>query len=264
MSSAAAVFGTYEWAHKTANCMEGCRHACLYCYAKALAVRFGRRTPEEWSVEVAKPALLAKAFCGRPCRVMFPSAHDITSANLLNCLLAMDAMINYGHSLLIVSKPHVDCIEAICDAFVDNRDRILFRFTIGSSSDEVLSFWEPNAPPFMERLDSLCLAHERGFGTSVSCEPMLDDNVEAVVQATLPFVTDAIWIGKANLLRARIKINGAGIDAIRRGDTLVASQNDARIRDLYLKYRDNPKIKWKESIKKVVGIDVPKQAGLDV
>ena len=248
MNGVASVFGTYEWARKTANCMEGCHHDCLYCYAKAMAVRFGRRTPGDWSIEVSKPSLLAKALSGHPCRVMFPSTHDITPSNLLNCLLAMDALLNHGHSLLIVSKPHVDCIEAICDAFDDKRERILFRFTMGSSSDEVLSFWEPNAPRFMERLDSLCLAHERGFGTSVSCEPMLDDNVEAVVQATLPFVTDAIWIGKANLLRARLKFNGAGPDAICRGDALVAAQNDARIRELYLKCKDNPKIKWKESI----------------
>jgi hypothetical protein len=33
---------------------------------------------------------------------------------------------------------------------------------------------------------------------------------------------------------------------------------------LYERYRDNPLIKWKESIKKVVGIDLLTEAGLDI
>jgi DNA repair photolyase len=264
VSSTTPVFGTREWAEKTANVQEGCQHDCRYCYAKEMAVRFGRKRPDDWHNEVPRPDLIAKVLRGRPCRVMFPSTHDIIPANLPVCVAAMDAMLDHGHSLLVVSKPHVDCIEAICGRYLDERTRILFRFTIGSASDEVLSFWEPGAPSFMERLDSLCLAAERGFQTSVSCEPMLDDNVEEAVAQVLPFVTDAVWIGKANRLRARLLINGAGPEVVHAGEALVAMQNDARIRDLYLKYRDNPKIKWKESIKKVIGIEVPKQAGLDM
>jgi DNA repair photolyase len=194
---------------------------------------------------------------------MFPSTHDITPANLPLCVAAMDAMLDHGHSLLVVSKPHVDCIEAICGRYMDERTRILFRFTIGSRADDVLSFWEPAAPSFMERLDSLCLAAERGFQTSVSCEPMLDDNVEAVVDQVLPFVTDAVWIGKANRLRARLLINGADPEVMLAGERLIASQNDTRIRDLYSNYKSNRKIKWKESIKNVVGIPMAVRPGMD-
>ena len=46
MNGAAPVFGTYEWTRKTANCMEGCHHDCLYCYARAMAARFRHVAPE--------------------------------------------------------------------------------------------------------------------------------------------------------------------------------------------------------------------------
>ena len=34
--------GTREWADRTYNIQAGCEHACAYCYAHAMAVRFGR------------------------------------------------------------------------------------------------------------------------------------------------------------------------------------------------------------------------------
>ena len=40
--------------------------------------------------------------------------------------------------------------------------------------------------------------------------------------------------------------------------------NNDNIMKLYHKYKDNPKIKWKESIKKIVGIEIPTEAGLDI
>ena len=54
MNSATPAFGTYEWARRTANCVEGCFHDCLYCYAKAMAIRFGRRSADDWRNEVPK------------------------------------------------------------------------------------------------------------------------------------------------------------------------------------------------------------------
>ena len=32
------VFGTKEWARRTANYIEGCWHDCRYCYAKSIPV----------------------------------------------------------------------------------------------------------------------------------------------------------------------------------------------------------------------------------
>jgi len=42
-----------------------------------------------------------------------------------------------------------------------------------------------------------------------------------------------------------------------------AGQTDDRIRALYARYSDNPGIRWKESIKKVVGLPCHEVAGVD-
>jgi hypothetical protein len=47
-------------------------------------------------------------------------------------------------------------------------------------------------------------------------------------------------------------------------DRLMSIQSDNWIKDLYLRYKDVPIIKWKESIKKIVGLEVSTEKGLDV
>jgi hypothetical protein len=68
-----------------------------------------------------------------------------------------------------------------------------------------------------------------------------------------------------NKLKARLKANGANDSAtICMAEKLTAMQTDNWIQQLYLQYKANPQIKWKESIKKVVGIVIPAEKGLDV
>ena len=149
--------------------------------------------------------------------------------------------------------------------FPDYKDKILFRFTIGSSDSNTLKFWEPNAPDFAERLESLKYAFSEGYQTSVSCEPMLADNIGDVIDQVSPFVTDSIWLGKMNQLSTRLSLNGEK-DAltIQKATQLEQWQSDGNIKQLYSQYKDNPLIRWKDSIKKVVGIKIPIKSGLDL
>lgn len=178
------VFGTKEWADRSENCLNGCSHDCKYCYAKATAVRFGHNTPLNWKNETLKPNILKKGFRKWEGKIMFPSAHDITPAHLDDCMDYLEHMLRPGNQVTIVTKPHLDCVKAICQEFGWYKDKILFRFTIGSSDLTTLKFWEPNAPDFTERLESLKYAFSQGYQTSVSCEPMLDNNVGNVMAGT--------------------------------------------------------------------------------
>ena len=66
------------------------------------------------------------------------------------------------------------------------------------------------APKFEERMASLVYAHQHGFKTSVSVEPMLDSkNIVHLFQVLKPHVTDSIWIGKLNHIRQRVVIETA-------------------------------------------------------
>lgn len=260
-TTTAKVFGTKEWAERNVNCLSGCSHDCHYCYAKSGAIRFKRKTPTTWKDE---EFVGLKKIGGKIGRVMFPTSHDITRESLLVCLEQIQNVLAGGHEILIVTKPHMGCIAAVCDRFKDYKNKILFRFTIGSAASATLKLWEPGAPSFKERIEALQMAHGLGFKTSVSCEPMLDGNIEAVVMAVEPYVTDAVWLGKMNQVKARLNINQAPMAVVQAAEQLACEQSDANIRQLYQHLKGNPKIKFKDSIKKIVGIAEPKSIGLDI
>ena len=195
---------------------------------------------------------------------MYPTTHDITPALLEPSATTLRAMLAAGNTVLIVSKPHRACVERLCEELLPWRASVMWRFTIGSLDDDVLRFWEPGAPPSDERLACLAHAHQAGYATSVSCEPMLDAAVERVVAAVEPWVTDSIWIGKANALGGRLAVNGCSLDVRAAGRVLVAGQNDDAIRALYARLHEHPLVRWKESVKQVVGLALANEAGLDI
>jgi len=257
-----AVFGTGEWAQFTTNIITGCKHDCKYCYAKSMAIRFGRKSKTDWKDEVVNKVKCEGRVSRKGGRVMYPSTHDIYPDNLAYHLDFLTKLLQAHDEILIVTKPHLECVKAICDKFQSEKARILFRFTIGSADNEVLKYWEEGAPTFEERLESLRWAFKQGFRTSVSCEPMLDRNIGKVITAVSRYVTDTIWLGKANMLIARLKING--VADVSRAKQLQEWQNDDAIKALYETYKNVSIIKWKESIKKVVGLEIPTVKGKDI
>ena len=259
------VFGTGEWAKSNFNLQYGCENNCLYCYARSMCPRHKKITVDEWKHPIPKPGAGDKKFGKRSGTIMFPTTHDITKSNVNECIKALLAMLAAGNQVLVVSKPDPFCIRQVCRSCDQYKDQILFRFTIGSANDRVLKFWEPDAPSFKERIVALREAHLRGFQTSISCEPMLDDQIGFVIKEVKAYVTDAIWLGKANLLVERLKMNGEwNKETEKAAKQLMRYQSDDRIRLLYELYRKNDMIKWKESIKRVVGIEIPTEKGLDI
>jgi DNA repair photolyase len=260
-----APHGTQEWAASNVNIQDGCEHDCRYCYAKTMAIRFKRATVASWGKPRLRQHDLDRTFTKRAGRIMFPTAHDITSRNIDECLSVVTRMLAAGNDLLIVSKPWLACVTRLCDELAPYRSQIVFRFSIGSVDNAVLSYWEPGAPSFKERFASLKTAHLHDFQTSISGEPMLDGNPDALIAAVRPYVTDSIWLGKINRLRNILPVNcPRDAEAVRRGQILVALQSDKAIRALYDRHRHDPLIKWKDSVKAVVGLTRPSATGLDV
>ena len=140
---------------------------------------------------------------------------------------------------------------------------MLFRFTIGACDDTVLSYWEPNAPNYDERRNCLAYAYIKGFQTSVSVEPMLDSaNIDMLIEDLMPYITDSIWIGMMNHTgRFGKNANPVLQQAI---EKIMRGQTDSIIKAIYQRHKNNPMIKWKAEIKKVVGIPLPKKSGMDM
>jgi len=256
------VSGTKEWAQHNVNCWLGCEHRCRYCYARANALRFKQiESTGEWGLGYNRRNATNPPFGKKyPGRVMFPSTHDITPRTLGRCYGTLCRLLEAGNDVLIVSKPHREVIEWLCAALSHYRDQITWRFTLGAMEPETLAYWEPGAPPPAERLYCLAHAFYGGYRTSVSCEPLLTGDYMRLFDAVEPYVTDTIWFGRLNRLRNNV-IPGTDEERIRQVEHW---QADGVIRCIFADLQDEPKVRWKESYKKVLGLDLASAPGLDV
>lgn len=251
--------GADEWSDAKYNICIGCEHGCLYCYAKALICRTREdlRAPGAWQQQQLNPKREKMgAEVGRKGVVMFPTSHDITPTFLPEAKITIRNLLQ-KNKVLIVSKPHLMVIEALCSEFVDSKDKLMFRFSIGSADETLCNYWEPNAPAPQERIQALRFAHAAGFKTSVSMEPMLDnrEGICRLVAALQAYVTDSIWLGKMNNIPQKLNANVPGFAAA--VQRIKSQQTDEEILKLYEAMKDNPKVRFKDSIKEVLAKHKP-------
>ena len=193
---------------KKGNIVLGCPNRCRYCYARAAAKHYGRiHDLDEWGTTYFQ---LGKSKVNKGWKnhgtVRFPTTHDITPKFLEESVTVVRNLLAGGNYVIVCSKPRLDCIERLCREFADNRDRLEFRFTIGAMDDAILRYWEPGAPDFKERFDSLKLVFRKGFNVSANIEPMLDaPNVLKLFRRLAPYVNVFINIGKMNYIRQNIQ-----------------------------------------------------------
>lgn len=244
--------GAGEWAGYNCNIGKGCSHDCLYCYAENMAVtRFKRVGANGWGNEIFRDVSTKKCkLYDEP--IMFPTTHDITPTYLPAYKCHLYNILAAKNTVMLVSKPHRESIEAICTEFTSFRDSMTFRFSIGGLNDAVMRHWEPGAPPLSERLECLQYAFELGFKTSVSAEPMLcgPDEAEKLYYTVEPYVTDTIWFGKMKYI-AGLK-NDSDQEIAAQAVTVLDNQTDDEIQALVDKLRGLPKVKWKKSIRNTV------------
>jgi DNA repair photolyase len=248
------IFSQYSWGEKTANFICGCCNNCSYCYAQSNAIRRNEKTAETWKEEVVNQEDLNCPVHKCVGRFMYPSKHDISPQHINEHIFMIGKILKTGNSLFCITKPHYECIERICKAFSDYKDKIEFCFTIGSTNPQTLAFWESNASTFQERVECLRMAYNQGFTTSVSAEPLLDRNLNGLVEELTPFVTRHLWFGKMNYPIKGLTVNGhRDTETMKRVKNLINFHNDANfIRYYYNRFKDNPKIQWKSHFRKEI------------
>ena len=250
----------------TVNIQAGCEHGCRYCYAYDFARRFRGCTRDQWAEPVINMAKVNSRYHKCRGRIMFPSSHDITPANIKECRLVLEKLLSVGNEVLIVSKPHIECIRHLCEHLREFRGRVEFRFSIGSDRDWILKTWEPGAPEYSERLACLSLAYARRYKTSVSCEPMLDapERILMLYKSVVRYCTESFWIGKLNKLKPRVDTEAMGKGLLGQTclDMVRQTQTDEAVRALYERMKDLPLVRWKDSIREVVGEDEKSRSGV--
>lgn len=248
--------GFNEWTDKNINFCTGCENDCIYCYAHTGAHRFKQLKGQEWHEMKIREEDVGKnrPFFGE--MIGFPSTHDILPSNIKEYMTVLSKLLRAGNEVLIVSKPRFDCIKQICGACQFFKDKILFRFTIGAMDDQILSFWEPNAPVYAERKACLKYCFDEGFKTSVSMEPMLDAaHIDKVIADLIKFVNVDIWLGTMNHLSRIKKLPKVDTKRFFKEVKIIeAGQTKEKLEEIYLKHKDNPKIRYKKDFRKKIGI----------
>jgi len=249
-------YGVGEWADYSYNIGTGCINNCRYCYARDIAVDISKRsnkpmTRSDWPTEQVKTwkSDIKQKVSGI---VMLPSMHDITEAYLPTYMDTLRNLLQSGNEVLIVTKPRLACIKAICDEFKEYRDKILIRMTITSLTDEPSQYWEPGASLPRERFETLIYAYDSGYQTSVSVEPMIDtvEKTVAMYRALEPYITKDIWFGKMNNIADRVDAKGKiAREAVA---TIYENQSNKNIYRLYEQLKDESKVRWKDSIRNIV------------
>ena len=254
--------GTREWADSSENCIIGCEHNCRYCYAKAKDLSLKLiKSPDEWKMETPNGRNLLKIKRNDGV-TMFPTAHDITPSNIGICLDFIKKLLEAGNQLLIVSKPHLECVERLCLELHDKKGKMEFRFTIGSKDDRTLKYWEPGAPTYEERLSSLKHAAGKGFKTSVSMEPLLcHPYAAAELFAELRPYASEIWIGSMNDLERRVIVETLE-DVSMMGQLKTWQTLEAKTEVYNLlqptKDADISPLRWKDSYQKTLNMKGPR------
>lgn len=191
--------GTREWSDDSFNFITGCRYNCRYCYARKMAVRFGRlngdwseMTPvNNWESRMRK----TMEKCDKT--VMVPTTHDLyPEFNELNLAVLKSLTMVYRRVLVVTkgSPAAVDYLTHNLRRWSDEMAaRFEFRFTITSHQEELVSYWEPGAPSLHDRFRSMTFAIQRGFKVSVSIEPFLSEPRNLI--DILPEGVSEIWVG---------------------------------------------------------------------
>ncbi|KAJ3431622.1 hypothetical protein M0812_20536 [Anaeramoeba flamelloides] len=235
-----------QWSDRIYNILtagSNCKNDCKYCYMKAMKNRFIQTDLEDFTMKVNEKKVKKgwRTNQSKPKLFMFPSAHDIFDQFVDDYIQVSKKIILAGNEVLIVTKPSMVCIKKIINQLADFKKKILFRFTITSDDQDILDYWEPNAPSFEERLNCLKLCFENGFNTSVSIEPYLKFP-NTLIETIAPYINDYIWVGLMSDLDTMENIK---IDEIKRLNELYHYDNTLK---LVNEFKNNKKIIFKTSI----------------
>lgn len=244
-------FGTREISDVSYNSNIGCSHDCKYCYAAAKSAKNGTRSRDEWKHE---KFCLDRIFPNtrHDGLVMYPTHHDITPRLIAVAMTTVNSLVIAGNEVLVATKPHLSCVQYLCQHLRQVRERIRFMFSITSLDDCLSAFWEPGAPSPYERVSALKYAFANGFRTSVLIEPMLEgvSGTMRLYETVLPYVTEDIWFGLMQSVRDRVDLqNPANHQAY---EVLQSVQTEDNVRFLHQHLDGKDKVRWKESVLRVI------------
>ena len=206
----------YEYCPLAVNIYDSCPHGCTYCYARAMAKRFGRPwgnevNPRPGIVEAVQKQLVGMRGQGKKIMLCFtcdPYPLGYTKAgrriNTTATREVIRAIKESGNHVQILTKGHMKDAQRDFD-LLDENDKFGVTLTGASWEDE------PGAVNVEARIRILRKAAAADIGTWVSCEPVLDPAAVYAAIESLDCV-DMFHIGKLNHRKSNIDWHQFGHD----------------------------------------------------
>ena len=213
-----------EYAHLAINLYHGCRFACKYCYAPAIAFK----NLAEWSANPQpKKDILkrigagAKKMAGDPrsillCFTSDPYQSDEAAALTRGALMILE---KYKLTATVLTKAGMNAVQ---DFDILERNNWQFGTTLSTGNEKIQAKWEPYAAKVWSRGMAIKMAHERGIKTWVSVEPVYDTPSALQMISWLNEWVDFWKIGKMNHRKLDIDWPKFRKDAVKLLDSLGA------------------------------------------
>lgn len=189
------------------NCYIGCRHGCIYCYARYMQ-RFHPH-PEAWGdfVDVkvnAVEALYAQLRRAEPGEVFVSSACDAyqpAEAQRRLTRRCAEVLMEYGFQVNVLTKSTL--VLRDLDMYAES-GRARIGVTVTTPDEETARLWEPRAAAPSKRFEVLAAAKEKGLATSVMFGPLLPgvsddpDTLRRLFAKARELDVDLIWTDALN------------------------------------------------------------------
>jgi len=189
---------------------------------------------------------------------IFPSAHDVFPFNKAVSFRFLKKLIHpkthIYNKVMFITKPRMSVIRPFVDRFKKYKEHILLRFTITTSNEDLVAFWEGNSSSPEERKECLIYCYEKGFDTSISTEPYLDtpENLVSLITSLNDYVSDTLWIGHMNRISTEkwLKKNGYSKKEILYYKQIRKNCKEDKLISIVNELANIKKIRYKESFLK--------------
>ncbi len=190
-----------EYCDLAVNIYDSCPHGCTYCYARAMAKRFGKPwgdtvNPRPGIVEAVRQQLAGMRGQGKKIMLCFtcdpyPIGFDTTATREV-----IGVIKESGNHVQILTKGD-ETAQRDFD-LLDSNDSFGITYSGDFEGKE-----EPGAARMFDRFQNITAAYQRHIPTWVSCEPVLDP--QAIFRLIrMGQSIDLFRIGKMNHRRASI------------------------------------------------------------
>lgn len=189
-----------EYSHLAINLYHGCRFACTYCYAPAIAFK----NLADWSADPQPKKDILKRL-EKEAEKMAGDPRSILLCFTSDPYQSPEAAVLTRQALLILEKYKLTAtvltkagMKASQDFDILKRNDWKFGTTLSHLSDAIQKEWEPNAGNVDSRIIGIRHASKRCIETWVSVEPVMDAEEALGLIRLLHTEVDFWKIGKMN------------------------------------------------------------------